>query len=837
MGFDFEELSAGDTIETITDPVTLFDALPNKKPGYGYLRAVQKEVLDAWGKRRGERDLVVKTNTGGGKTVVGLLILQVCLNEGKGPALYLAPTGDLAGRVREEASHLGLDVVENPHDPQFLRGEAICVTTMYHLINGKSRFGMTVPGSRHQPIPVTSVVIDDAHAALATTEEQNRLNIPRDHDAYEALLDLFADDLQAQSLAQFKDIQERDPSAVLPIPFWAWQDKQPSVMEGLHPHRGEPAFEWSWPLISDLLPWCQAVVTAESIEVEPPCPPIEKFPSFAQSERRVYLTATLADDSVLVTHFNADPESIAKSIVPDSAADLGDRLVLAPQELNPDLSHDDLRALAASVAEKRNVVVLVPSKRQAAEWKAESDLTVSTTEQIQAAVKQLTTRHVGLVVMINRYDGIDLPDEACRLLIIDSLPFAYTGIERREALALQDSKAMVGRQLQRLEQGMGRGVRSRDDRCAVLLLGPRLTHLLARPGNADYLSAATRAQFDLSRKAARKLGAPDIPAIREVIDLVIEGDPGFRKVSRQALLGVTYNPAKVNPTAPHLRAAYNSAVNARPGEAVQHARAAMQAAREGGDAPLAGWLGETCAAYEHAVDPVAAQKTLDDARRSNNVVLRPRAGVEYERLPPPSPQSQQAATYLTSVYPTGHDLTLGLDAIMADIDWDRARTKEAEAALAALGRHLGFTAHRPEDEFGRGSDVLWSVGGNTYLVIEAKTGADSPKIWKKDINQLAGSVNWCQQVYGHDAKTIPIMVHQTHVVEGTGTPPPNTRVITAGKLRALKAAIRQFTRAIASDGQYRNPADVERHLGYHQLLASTLIDTYTQTAYQEPPRS
>ncbi|KAB1916148.1 hypothetical protein [Micromonospora sp. AMSO31t] len=80
-------------------------------------------------------------------------------------------------------------------------------------------------------------------------------------------------------------------------------------------------------------------------------------------------------------------------------------------------------------------------------------------------------------------------------------------------------------------------------------------------------------------------------------------------------------------------------------------------------------------------------------------------------------------------------------------------------------------------------------------------------------------------------------MHQTHVVEGTGTPPQNTRVITAGKLKALKAAIRQFTRAIASDGQYRNPADVERHLGYHKLIASTLIDTYTQTAYQEPPRS
>ena len=30
--------------------------------------------------------------------------------------------------------------------------------------------------------------------------------------------------------------------------------------------------------------------------------------------------------------------------------------------------------------------------------------------------------HVGLVVLINKYDGIDLPDDACRVLVIEGLP-------------------------------------------------------------------------------------------------------------------------------------------------------------------------------------------------------------------------------------------------------------------------------------------------------------------------------------------------------------------------------------------------------------------------------
>lgn len=36
------------------------------------------------------------------------------------------------------------------------------------------------------------------------------------------------------------------------------------------------------------------------------------------------------------------------------------------------------------------------------------------------------------VVIINRYDGIDLPDESCRLLIIDSMPYFNSLVDRYE---------------------------------------------------------------------------------------------------------------------------------------------------------------------------------------------------------------------------------------------------------------------------------------------------------------------------------------------------------------------------------------------------------------------
>jgi hypothetical protein len=836
MAFDFRKLASSGAIADITDPATLFDALPNKAGGYGYLRAVQKTVLDDWSERRDERDVVIKTNTGGGKTIVGLLMLQCCLHEKKGPALYLAPDPHLAQRVCDEAANLGLAVVADPEAGKFISGEAICVTTMRTLVNGKTRFGLAGPGGR-QPVRVGSIVVDDAHAALALTEENTRLRIPSDHPAYARLLDLFAEDLRTQGLNAFKDIEEGDRSAVLRVPFWAWRDKQEAVLDILRPHRRDEPFEWAWPLINDLLPLCQAVVSADAFELMPPCPPIEKIPSFAEASRRIYLTATLADDSVLVTHFDAAPDSVAASVVPESAADLGDRLVLAPQELNPDITHAQVRELARTVADGRNVVVLVPSWRQAGQWEDEADLTVSTADAISDAVDCLTHEHVGLVVIVNRYDGIDLPDEACRLLIIDSLPFAYSGIERREAVALRDSEAMVTRQLQRLEQGMGRGVRSRDDRCAVLLLGPRLTQLVARADVADRLSAATRAQLDLSRRVAAQLEGSDIPALLGVIMQVIDADPGFRTLSREALLGITYGPALLSPPAKHLRAAYNSAVAGRAAEAARHSRDAVEAARDSGDQRLAGWVGETHAAYLQAVDAVAAQTALAAAGQANSAVLRPLAGLDYQKIGSTSPQSEQAATYLARRYSTGADLVVGTDAILADIAWDKERTDEAEAALADLGLHLGFSSQQPELAYGIGSDVLWAMGNHTYAVIEAKTGAEAPLIWKKDINQLGGSVNWCISEYGSDATVLPVIVHPSNTIERSGTPPAGTRVITRSMLKALKAAIRTYARALAQDDQYRLPASVDQQLRHHKLTSGSIISEFTENGYREPRKS
>lgn len=107
---DFGKLRTQKKKTTPIEPLEIFRRLP-KPPGINDLYTSQAEVLDAWFRRRTERDTVVKLHTGGGKTLVGLLMAQSTLNEGNEPVLYLAPNRQLVSQTLDKAKALGIAAV------------------------------------------------------------------------------------------------------------------------------------------------------------------------------------------------------------------------------------------------------------------------------------------------------------------------------------------------------------------------------------------------------------------------------------------------------------------------------------------------------------------------------------------------------------------------------------------------------------------------------------------------------------------------------------------------------------------------------------------------------
>lgn len=825
-GLDFTKLSSKTASDSATEPRRIFSALPAKDPKYGYARDVQSEVWEAWHERRGERDLVIKMNTGGGKTIVGLIALKACLNEGVGPAAYIAPSIYLVDQVRGEAARLGLETTDDPGSAHFRQGRAILVTNVHKLFNGLSVFG--VRGAGRPIVDLGAVLIDDAHACLARVEEKFTLSIPKEHEAYDELVELFEEALRVQSRPAYKDLLEDDPSVVLPVPYWAWIEQQNDVLSALHPQREDEELKFAWPLVADVLPTCRVAVSARSIEIAPPCPPVGMIPSFDRAKRRLYLTATLADDSVLVTHFDASPESVRVPITPRSADDLGDRMILTPSQTFPDADEEEIQGFVARLAETHNVVVIVPSWARAEVWRPIA-ADVHAADTLHRGLEALRDEHVGLVVLVNKYDGIDLPGDACHVLVLDGLPEAMGNLDRLETMALDQSDALLGRQIQRIEQGMGRGVRSNDDYCVVLLLGKRLTERLYPPAARRKFSPATRAQLELSDDVASLLQGKPFAELAAVVDQCLDRDQSWVAASRNALDGLEY-PAEseISIVAEGEREAFAAAVEERFLDAAERLQVAIDNTP---DKLLRGLLKQQAAAYLYRSDPVAAQRLQLSAYSDNRGVAKPKQGVEYAHLREPGNQAKTASERLADRYDGPEELLFGFGAMLEQLSPhpDPDAVPRFEQAMCELGLHLGFSAQRPEREIGLGPDVLWGLGDMAYLVIECKSGAEADSIPRADMAQLSQSMDWFEEAYSSCAAT-PVLIHPSRKLHGKATASSGCRILTFDKLKKLRAVINTFATSIAHSNGYADPATVEKRLAALHLNAAALADHWTVKA-------
>lgn len=837
MPIDFSRVGAGRRV-ALVHPRDIFTGLPYKP--WPRLRLEQGEVLEGWFGRRDRRDVVIKQNTGGGKTVVGLLIAQSSLNEGVGPAVYLTPDTFLPTQVLAEAAKLGIPVTDDVTDAGFWAGERILVTTFHKLVNGRSIFG--VAGSGRPIRQLGTVIVDDAHSALSIAEHQFSVSIPRSSEAYIRLTTLFADGLKQQSESGWRAIDSGVPSAPIAVPFWDWQARQSEVLEILEEFGNDGDQKWiffAWPLVRQTLSLASAAVTSSEIEIRPHCSPIELIPAFAQARRRIYLTATLADDSVLVTELGAHASDVIEPVTPGRAADLGDRLILAPLSLNPSLAEDAIREIAYQysrgdrtgngqpTASPINVVILVPSDARANKWAAFADHTCHVRDMQPIVERMKNGEHLGLVVLVNKYDGVDLPDDACRLLIVDGVPFPLAPNEAREASALAGTDTFAARQVQRIEQGMGRGIRDAEDYCAVLLLGPELAMTLRNSVYRDLYSPATRAQIDLSQDIGAQIERQGISAIREVLEMFLERDGGWLLASSEAKANIEYDrTGHVTDIATARRRAFDLA---RAGQPVEASRTITDALASMGDLYQAGWHKEEAAAYMHAVDPDAAQGILRQARLANINVVLPRAVPPVQKLRTTAEQARAATEVLSGLYETGVQLELGISMILADLAFDDTRVPAAEQAIADLGRHLGFAAERPDKLYNTGPDALWSVRDDLQLLIELKTGVTRPdlRIIKGELDQLSGHVSWHARNYGAAAVAIPVLVHPEAMHLANGTPASGTRILTPSGLDDLKAQVLGFARAVALNDGWKNDARVKELLASHRLVGKDALIRFT----------
>ena len=822
MSLDFSKIGTGSTVDTVLPPREIFNALPNKETKFQYPRDVQSQVWSKWFERREESSLVIKMNTGSGKTVVGLILLKSCLNEGRSPAVYICPDKYLVKQVIDAAGEIGIEVTADARSHRFLSGKAILVANIYKLVNGKSVFGVGDEGAK---LKISSLVVDDAHACLETVEDQFTIKLPCKTDTYNKIFGVLKESLHSECETKAIEIENGDPSSYMQVPYWVWQDKITEISRILVENSGSEELKFIWPLVKEDLMLSHCVISANAIEISPHAIPIHMIPSIADADRKIFMTATLVDDSILSSHFGVEEEYIETPIVPDSAGDIGDRMILLPQVLNADTTEDEIKSYCKQISSKINVVVIVPSDYRANYWSDEADLILNK-NNLYEGVDKLKSGHIGLVILINRYDGIDLPGDACRLLVIDGFPDVRRQIDKVKQSVLMGSTKQVNQILQRIEQGMGRGVRSNDDYCVVFLVGRDLTSQLYSQGAMDKLSPGTKAQLTLSGQVAEQIQDKSINEITDTINYCLYRNEDWVRASKGVLASLKYDEKnQLDSVTIGIRKAYEFASKNNTSAA---AGIINELVNTESDKKLKGYLKQIFAEYVNLFDKPEAQKIQLSATEDNRRVLKPIAGIQYHKIGGHAfDQAVSCSNYLAQKHQDPNKLIIEVNGILDDLKFKDGTSSIFEEAMKNIAQYIGFESQRPEQEYKKGPDNLWNAGGLKYFVIECKNEAISTTISKDYCNQLNGSCTWFKNKYDTSCSYVPIMVHPSTLFEYAASPDEAIRIITKEKLESFRSSVRELIKAIAINNELSSPNKIREKLIAYKLRESDFIDNYT----------
>jgi len=547
---------------------------------------------------------------------------------------------------------------------------------MHKLVNGRSVFGIN-----EKKIDIGTIIIDDAHACIDTVESQFTLKIPNNNLMYNQILNIFLASIEEQSESKAYELKENQPNAIALVPFWSWKNHLDDIRKILFENYNDTSLEWKLPLVRDKLKFCRCVISSKEIEITPHMIPIDVISSLESTQRKIFMTATLVDDSILATHFDLDKDAISNTITPDIAGDIGDRMILIPQIMNEKINDSSLKKYYKELSERENVVIIVPSDYRKKYWEDVADLVIET-ETMHENIENMKTNHIGLVILVNRYDGIDLPHKACRILVIDSLPDSRRLIDQITESQLQGSDRAINQKIQKIEQGMGRGVRSNDDYCVIFLMGKSLISHLYKSGAVDKFSSATKAQFELSEKLSEQLRDKELSETDNVVRLFLNRDDGWVRASKSSLASLTYTKNSSDSFAISERIAYNEAsINQ-----YDNAISILNASIDTSDKITSGYSKQVLAEYINYKDEIESQKLLISAIRENKNILKPKEGISYERIKNVDDQANNLQNFLTSKYTAGNNqFIIDIDSILEDLIF---KPETAPSTSPHIKRHI-----------------------------------------------------------------------------------------------------------------------------------------------------
>lgn len=823
-------------------PEDLYDTLQGTDPNVRHLWSHQADALRTYYEEfRESSDVALEFPTGAGKTLVGLLIAEWRRLMFRERVAFVCPTNQLAHQAASKATGYGVDAVLligshrewAPADrAAFEAGNAVAITNYHHIFNSNPK------------LDAQALVFDDAHAGEPAVIGRWKIEADRDTDLYDALREIVEPSLPGH-FARAIGEDDLDPKArydveLVPPPVVASQEGRIAAALDEHVEADSPA-SYAWSVVRTGLASCLIYVSWSSILIRPLIAPTATLPEFADTRQRVYMSATLGQAGELERSFGV--RKIDRIPLPRGweRQGSGRRLPLFPSLAGEADFHESIKE---AMRRAEHSLVIAPSERQAdiaAETYVPDEIPIVERDEIREDFDAFTEQDAAVLVLANRYDGMDLPDEACRLVLLHGLPIGTHLQERFLVETLGAREALDERIRTRVTQGMGRATRNRQDFAVVIFTGSELTSFISREDVRASIRPELQAELELGLSYADE-EVSSLPAIEAFFDQGDDWEPVEKYLRGRA----DELESKPMPGAEPLSAAARHEIRAWEhawrddfAGARDHARAAAQALV--GEAVKqyralwrylsASWA-QTVA--ERSGDDVDRRLAAELQREAKNAFasLRwyPRFTAEAEAPtvgPEYSWRADRAADWLDR-HRRGARLNRELEQLerrIASNEW-----QEFELGLEALGSILGFESLRPNET--ADPDCAWREGTELWMLWEAKTmeGADG-QIPAREIRQANTHHTWVARQLGWEEPrdSVTVVVCSREEIHPDGVSVANERLALASP-EAVRAIAERATAALAAAGNEApalTPERLRERMGQlfveHRLETATLL--------------
>ncbi len=520
----------------------------------------------------------------------------------------------------------------------------------------------------------------------------------------------------------------------------------------------------------------------------------------------------------------------------------GERMILIPSLVD---DNNDSNFVVPKFVKKEyknyGVVALVPSNKRANYYKSLGAI-VSNTDSIYSDINKLKNKELDRVLVINnRYDGIDLPDESCRILIMDSIPYFNSLAYKYEEQCRFDSVIINTLKAQKIEQGLGRGVRGEKDYSVIIIVGSDLVKFIRSSKTNKLFSGQTRKQIEVGIELA-KMAAEDkqvdessLKPIASLINQSLKRDEGWKAFYQNEMNDILVENSKKD--------IYDNLVKEAKIEKLVHSMEYEKACDlmqkyidelelEGAEK---GWYLQQLARFTYFESKERALTIQQTAFKNNFEVLKPRSGVSYKKISYINENRMNNIRMYLNKYKDFTELQLDMDKTLSDLSFS-ITSEKFEKALQQVGELLGYKSQRPDKEIRKGPDNLWCGVDEEYLLFECKSEVEETRdaINKKESGQMNNHCAWFENEYGVNVKVANFLIIPTKKLSYNGDFSKDVRIIRASKLNMVKTEIRNFVKELKKYNLSEISLEtLQKFIDIHHLNSQDFIDKYSEKYYHD----